>query len=147
MQLGGVNVDAGRIARAQRVAEGGEAGFDRRQTGFEACRVDGSLERSHQPFTLVRSSWALAISLSAIASGLILKLPSAIAAPMRATLSASNSLAAPAESSVDAALERATVALASTSVAPVACPGAAFAASAGAAGVPTAGASSGLSAG
>jgi hypothetical protein len=56
----------------------------------------------------------LAISLSAIASGLILNEPSAIWAPMRATLSASKSALAPPESRVDAVLDSATVALAST---------------------------------
>ena len=82
--------------------------------------LGGSLERGHQPCTLARSSWALAISLSAIASGLTLKMPSAMAPAMRATLSASNSPEAPPESSVDAVLDRATVALASTFAAPAA---------------------------
>ena len=74
----------------------------------------GRLERRHHPCTLARSSWALAISLSAIASGLTLNEPSASWAEIRATLSASNSPEAPPDSSVDAVLDRATVALAST---------------------------------
>ena len=46
-----------------------------RQARFElaANGSAGSFDRGHQPCTLVRSSWALAISLSAIASGLTLK--------------------------------------------------------------------------
>ena len=47
----------------------------------------------------------MAISLSAIASGLILNDPSASWAEIRATLSASNSPEAPPESSVDAVLD------------------------------------------
>ncbi len=116
MQLGGVEVDADGIARAQCVAEGGKSRLDRRQARFELRRVGWREPRAPaiSPCTLARSSWALAISLSAIASGLTLNEPSAIWAAMRATLSASNSAEAPPESSVDAVLDSATVALAST---------------------------------
>ena len=85
----------------------------RRTSSSGACGA-GRLGRRHHPCTLVRSSCALAISLSAIASGLILKVPSAIAWPTRATLSASNSADVPPESRVEAVLDSATVALAST---------------------------------
>ena len=81
MQLGGVQVDPGRVARAQGVAEGDETGLDRGEARLRApARARRwSPGRRHHPCTLVRSSCALAISLSAIASGLILKVPSAIA--------------------------------------------------------------------
>src|SRR5204863_1075472 len=120
MELGGVEIDADGIARAQRVAESGQARLDFGQARFELRRVAGGrLERRHHPCTLARSSWALAISLSAIASGLTLNEPSASWPAIRATLSASNSPEAPPDSSVDAVLDRATVALASTCAAPV----------------------------
>src|ERR1700712_881959 len=122
MQLGGMQIDTGRIARTQRIAERDQARLDRREAGFELGRVAaGRLEQRLHPCTLVRSSCALEISLSAIASGLILKVPAAIASPTRATLSASKSLEAPPASRLEAVLERATVALASTVAALPAC--------------------------
>src|SRR5438552_7882716 len=64
---------------------------------------------------LPSSSWALAISLSAMASGFTLKVPSAMACEMRATFSASKSLpdVLTPDISVAAAVEISTLALAS----------------------------------
>ena len=63
----------------------------RRASSSGASAAPAVSAAGHQPCTLLSSSCALAISLSAIASGLILNVPSAMAWLMRATLSASNS--------------------------------------------------------
>src|SRR5262252_2822827 len=69
----------------------------------------GGLQRC----TLLSSSAALAMSLSAMASAFTLKLPSSMAALMRATFSASNPGLLPPETSVAAVLDSSTLALGS----------------------------------
>src|SRR5207253_9651563 len=116
VQLGGVMVDRLGVARAQRLAQRHEP---RLHSGERV--LEGSVRSSHgvrteemavrlQCDAFVRSSWAFAMSLSAIAPGSTLKLPSAMACEMRATLSASNSgLASPAlDSSAAAVLDSST---------------------------------------
>ena len=83
VQFGRVAVDGRGVARMQRSAERGEPLFDRVEHVFQVRprRAGGHHDgrRGVQRDPLLSSSWALAISLSAMTSGSILNDPSAMA--------------------------------------------------------------------
>ena len=117
MQFVGVRLDAVDVAGAQGMAERGQPGLDGGEPDLELRGMGRggqgpAVRQGHQLFALPSNSCAFAMSLSAITSGWILKVPLEMASLTAATLPASNSLE-PLDSSVDAVLDSATVALAS----------------------------------
>ena len=115
MQLGRVEVDAGRVARAQRVAQRGQAGFDRRRGGLRGRASRGGRRLERRPSALHLAEELLRVGDQLVGDRFGVDLERAVGdrRAMRATLSASNSALAPPESRVDAVLDSATVALAS----------------------------------
>ena len=109
VQLGGVQVDAGGVARAQRVAERGQARLDGREARLELGPSAASAARPGDArasaLHLASSSWALAISLSAIASALTLNCRRRSPRDARDLVGVELAAAPPASSSVGAVLD------------------------------------------